>query len=418
MRQEPQKCSTKNLPSSGICSGATDSSVHAAIHILIIPSSHFVTPRYPLGGIFEFQQANALHNAGYQVGVIAPGVITSRFAFRRYLYPDFEQANGYPVYRRYVRKFYPQRWVRPERSIPFYQNLGVDLYQLYKNAFGKPDVMHAHNIQFAGFIAKSIHDLDAVPYVITEHSTDFTKALASTDWSGKLEACIDKAFKITAVSQAFADTILKIKRFRNIDVLHNIVDSSLFDKPLKDRQDQNENYTFLNIAEINRRKNQSSLIEAFAAHFKGKRVSLRIGGTGPLASQLKKLSRRLGVEKQVAFLGYLDRRSVLREMQGADCFVLSSLEETFGVVLIEALACGTPVIGSRCGGPEDIVNEKNGLLVAPGDTAALGAAMVQMAQSKGQYLAEDLREECRTRFGKEAFVASASRLYAKAMELR
>jgi len=382
------------------------------MHVLIIPSEHFVTSTCPLAGIFQSQQANALHESGHKVGVISPGVITPRFLFRRYEYPEFEDSNGYPVYRRYVRKFYPQRSVSPERSISLYQDLGLDLYMLYKRRFGKPDIIHAHNVKFAGFIAQAVRDMDTVPYIITEHSSMFRAKILADKWLSPIKVAYQYASARTAVSRALSNDIGRQLGFHDIDVLPNIVETNLISGILKDNTGCDGDFVFLNIASLDANKDQSSLIEAFAMHFQCRRASLRIGGTGNMERHLKKLVRRLGVESQVVFLGYLDRHSVMREMQEADCFVLSSRQETFGVVLIEALACGTPVIATRCGGPEDIVNEDNGLLVAPGDIISMGEAMIQMSQAKGRYEAEALREECKTRFGKEAFIASANQFYA------
>jgi len=386
------------------------------MHVLIIPSEHFVTSSCPLGGIFQLQQANALHDGGFQVGVIASGVITPRFLFRRYEYSEYEAVNGYPVYRRYVRKFYPQRMVPSEISIPFYQNLGLDLYQLYKKQFGKPEVIHAHNVQFAGFVAHAIRDADNIPYIVTEHSSSFRSKSISREWVTPIKNALQHASAITAVSRALANAIEKEVGVQGVDVLPNVVDSVLLSTPLEKNNAKNHEVVFLNIASLDANKDQSTLIEAFALHLKGKNASLRIGGTGPLIGDLRKLVQHLEVENQVAFLGHLKRSVVLQEMQTADCFVLSSRQETFGVVLIEALACGTPVITTRCGGPEDIVHEKNGLLVPPGDVTALGEAMVQMTQSIGQYETSALRAECRTRFGDKAFVVNANQFYTKALE--
>ena len=388
------------------------------MHVMIIPSEHFVTPVQPLAGIFQFQQVNALHESGHQVGVISPGVITTRFLFRRYLYPKFEVVNGYPVYRRYVRKFSPQRKVPAERSILLYETIGLDLYGLYKKRFGKPDIIHAHNVQFAGFIAQAIRDFDAVPYILTEHSSLFRTQAVASEWLSPTKEAYRCASVKTAVSRALANAIEKQIGVRDIDVLPNVVDSVLIDSPLENHSAGNPDFVFLNIASLDANKDHASLIEAFAMRFKGKRVSLRVGGTGPLAGYLKRFARRLGVERQVAFMGHLDRPKVMREMQNADCFVLSSRQETFGVVLIEALACGTPLIATRCGGPEDVVNENNGFLVPPMDAAALGEAMAQMTQVKGRYRAETLRGECRARFGKGAFVSRATRIYENALGLR
>ena len=104
-------------------------------------------------------------------------------------------------------------------------------------------------------------------------------------------------------------------------------------------------------------------------------------------------------------------------MQAADCFVLSSLRETFGVVLIEALASGTPIISTRCGGTDDVVTETNGLLVDTADDTALGNAMVYMFEHKDQYQPMVLREECRARFGKDPFLKRISHFYNTALGL-
>lgn len=387
------------------------------MHVLIIPSEHFVTPRYPLGGIFQLHQSNALHNAGYQVGVIAPGIITARFFLRKYTYPFFENVNGYPVLRRYVRKIYPQRWESPANSIPFCKNLGLDLYLEYKKRFGTPDLIHAHNMQFAGFIAQAIHESHKVPFIITEHSGNFRTNSMSPKWFLPLKEAISAGSVMTVVSRALATSIENQLGVVGIDVLPNIVDSSFVSSELVHRRSNASGFIFLNIASLDTRKNQAAIIEAFSIHFKGKRAKLRIGGDGPLKKYLEHEVKRLGLKEQVVFLGYLDRQSVMREMQDADCFVLSSQEETFGVVLIESLACGTPIIATRCGGPDEIVNNKNGLLVLPGDPVALGEAMVRMAETSGQYLPESLREECIARFGEKAFITNVGRYYKKAVGL-
>jgi glycosyltransferase involved in cell wall biosynthesis len=117
----------------------------------------------------------------------------------------------------------------------------------------------------------------------------------------------------------------------------------------------------------------------------------------------------------VTFLGTLDRGSVVKEMQSADAFVLSSRHETFGVVLIEALACGLPVIATTCGGPECIVEPDDGLLVPPNDASALAGAMERMMVQRSLYSAVKLRERCLTRFGGKAVTTQIADVYAKVL---
>jgi glycosyltransferase involved in cell wall biosynthesis len=159
-------------------------------------------------------------------------------------------------------------------------------------------------------------------------------------------------------------------------------------------------------------KGQADLLQAFAARFQGDpTVQLRIGGDGPLRAELQTLALELGISEQVTFLGMLSREQVATEMQRADAFVLSSHYETFGVVLIEALACGTPIIATACGGPECIVRPSNGLLVPPGDVDALGAAMAQIRETSANYPPDALHSECMAQFGEQAVAAQLGQIY-------
>jgi glycosyltransferase involved in cell wall biosynthesis len=168
----------------------------------------------------------------------------------------------------------------------------------------------------------------------------------------------------------------------------------------------------LNVAFLTPNKGQADLIEAFAIAFKGnKDVRLKIGGDGISMSTLIEKAEELGVSDQVVFMGMLSRDEVLREMQLCDCFVLSSHYETFGVVLVEALACGKPVVATACGGPECIVNEKNGYLVPVKDIHALAKTMLKI---KSQiFSSNEISKECQECFGEESVVAKIKEVYGE-----
>lgn len=100
-------------------------------------------------------------------------------------------------------------------------------------------------------------------------------------------------------------------------------------------------------------------------------------------------------------------------MNSCDAFVLSSNVETFGVVLIEALSTGKPIITTNCGGPRDIVNELNGVLVPVGDKEALASAMVNMAKSISKYDPDMMKADCIQRFGRDAFFERIEGIYAR-----
>jgi glycosyltransferase involved in cell wall biosynthesis len=158
-------------------------------------------------------------------------------------------------------------------------------------------------------------------------------------------------------------------------------------------------------------------LRAFAAAFRyNPAISLRIGGEGPLRHDLEQLATQLGIAKQVTFLGKLNREQVLNEMLNCDAFVLSSNYETFGVVLIEATACGKPVIAISGSGPDCIVKPLNGVLVPPQDITALSTALQLMQSQIGQFDSNLIREDCLLRFGARSLTEQLITIYKKALE--
>jgi glycosyltransferase involved in cell wall biosynthesis len=138
---------------------------------------------------------------------------------------------------------------------------------------------------------------------------------------------------------------------------------------------------------------------------------LVLGGDGPDRQKLEQLAQSLNVSKYLHFLGGLNREQVRDRMQKCDVFVLSSLHETFGVVVGEAMACGKPVISTRCGGPEFIVNEENGVLVDVADPQALAGAMADFIEERVSFDPQKVRASVVDRFSPEAFVRNITAVY-------
>jgi glycosyltransferase involved in cell wall biosynthesis len=138
---------------------------------------------------------------------------------------------------------------------------------------------------------------------------------------------------------------------------------------------------------------------------------LVIGGEGPDRRKLEDLATSLGVAPRCKFLGLLNREQVRHEMQQCDVFVLSSLWETFGVVVGEAMACGKPVISTRCGGPEFIVTEENGVLVDVANAQALADAMSDFIAGRKHFDSQTVRDSVVNRFSPEMFAKNASAVY-------
>jgi glycosyltransferase involved in cell wall biosynthesis len=136
-----------------------------------------------------------------------------------------------------------------------------------------------------------------------------------------------------------------------------------------------------------------------------------IGGDGPERNRLKRYVEVLGLSDQCYFLGPMRRSQVRDQMQRCDVFVLPSLQETFGVVLVEAMACGKPVIATRCGGPEFVLTEDTGFLVEVGDTKALAAVMERFITRAVRFNPASIRQSICERFGENTFLEIISDIY-------
>jgi glycosyltransferase involved in cell wall biosynthesis len=115
---------------------------------------------------------------------------------------------------------------------------------------------------------------------------------------------------------------------------------------------------------------------------KGRNAHLILIGDGPERASLEKLSAALGLSDRISFPGWLSGPKKFQFLSACDLYVMSSLHEGFGVVLLEAMFCGLPIVATNKGGQTDIITDgKNGILVSPGDAKVLDDAISDMMSS-------------------------------------
>jgi glycosyltransferase involved in cell wall biosynthesis len=108
-------------------------------------------------------------------------------------------------------------------------------------------------------------------------------------------------------------------------------------------------------------------------------VQLMLVGDGPLRADLEQLASELQLRDRVVFAGAKDRADVVEMLHGCSIFALPSRSEPFGIAVVEAMACGKPVIGTRTGGiPEIIDDGEDGLLVEPDNPDQLAEAILRL----------------------------------------
>ena len=127
-----------------------------------------------------------------------------------------------------------------------------------------------------------------------------------------------------------------------------------------------------------------------------------MSATGRTGAEYERLVRDAGLGERVVFHGYQPKPAVASLMQSADFLVLPSLGENLPVAVLEAMACGLPVVATRVGGVPELVDEQTGMLVEPGSAEALRAGIEHMLDHHGVYSRELIRERAVSRYSLDA----------------
>lgn len=347
------------------------------MNIVIIPA-FFQTKNRPTLGSFFLDQAKALKRAGHQVSILYCDTYSVKCIqeWMRYEEDTASQIEGIQIYRR--KCFCPLKHGMEGHKEAFARGIEKLWDRYIKNE--SVDIIHAHCCVWAGYAAMKLSEKIKIPYVVTEHATLFQlhKNEISNENNAVITEVFQKAAKVICVSRAFAKLLEDYTS--NIEVIGNVVDCEQFQIKETDK----DAVRFLTVCYMEEeaqlyKKGMDILIKAWAkVSAKYPQAKLIIGGGGKSLEKVVEWTREYQVTENVEFLGALTRQRVVEQMQMCDCFVLPSRYETFGVVYIEAMACGKPVIAVANGGPDDFVHEFNGILIQPEQEEELVQALDEM----------------------------------------
>lgn len=249
----------------------------------------------------------------------------------------------------------------------------------YLIADGNPDLIHVHTGMKAGLPAMWLSRKIKTPYVVTEHWTGFLPEAKESyqDLSAHVKynwkKLIQNAAGISAVSSYLAGSIKELLNTRVPVIIPNVVDVSVF-SPSSSQQKQKGR--FIHISGLDFQKNPSHILEALAI-LKKSAYSFSLDVFGPEKKELKLLAKELDLFAEVHFYEEVPQKVLSGYLQQADALILYSRYETFGCVIIEANACGVPVIVSDIPVMREIVEEnKNGILIKGEDPQALAERLI------------------------------------------
>jgi glycosyltransferase involved in cell wall biosynthesis len=288
-----------------------------------------------------------------------------------------------------------------------------------------PDLVHVHVLLRTGLFAWALKVVQGIPFIVTEHWTLYLPERAGgISWLRRqlTHAVVRRAAALHTVSDGLrrAMAALGFTNPRSV-VIANVVDTGLFHPIPQPTNPPTHQPTLLHVSAFHDKvKNLSGVLRVVARlRTRWPGLRLRIAGYGPDEQQLRAYAAELGLlaDDTVTFLGKLPHEGVAAEMAQATALVSFSRAETFGCVLLEARACGCPVVATRTGGvPELFIPENTfGLLVAPDDEAALEAALTKVLQKAVAFSPEQLRADATARCAPAEVGKSFGGLYEKVL---
>ncbi len=287
-------------------------------------------------------------------------------------------------------------------------------FNLIKQKWGTPDLIHLHVIISAGVYALFLHFLYKIPFLITEHSSMYrleTGVFERSNWFFKtiVRQCVKHAKAIIALSPFYASTMKQHGLINRFFYIPNVVDTDLFQ--LKNKLKTKENINLINSDLIeNKELKTFNLIHVSGLHDSIKNITGILNAIKKLSAirqdfildiigdpfeqpPYKALVQTLGIEKFIRFHQHLPIEEVAEQMKKADIFVLFSRFEGLPCVILEAMSVGLPVVATETGGISDWVTEGSGRLVNSEDEAALVENLDFMMTHLHQFNAELIRKK-------------------------
>ncbi|MCQ6558001.1 N-acetyl-alpha-D-glucosaminyl L-malate synthase BshA [Paenibacillus mendelii] len=356
-------------------------------------------------GVVATELGKLLAEKGHEIHFITHSVPFRLGQFHKNIFYHEVEVNDYYVFR------YP----------PYDLSLASKMAQVAK--MQQLDLLHVHYAvphAICAFLAKQMAG-DGLRTVTTLHGTDITVLAQDETLKDLIRLAINSSDAVTAVSNdLIRETRELLDIVKPIDLTYNFVDKRIY-YPRSCASLRNDyvgpgEKILMHISNFRPVKRVSDVVDVFAKVAKQVPSRLLLVGEGPDLPKVQHKIRSMGLEDRVHFLGKQD--DVAHVISIADLMLLPSEKESFGLVALEAMACGVPTIGSQAGGiPELVTHGETGYLSPIGDTDSMAENAIRLLQNERLY--EQFRDAClkraRTQFCNDLITAEYERIYYRVL---
>jgi glycosyltransferase involved in cell wall biosynthesis len=357
---------------------------------LLILTDMFPSEEEPVSGVFVYELSKAV-SYNNQVVVIHPRL------WNPLSMKSCKEKQKYPLHIHGMEIYRPKLFILPKGDRLFFRAFAfliaaLPLLGKLRKTFPF-DLIHAHMAGPAGFAAVFLGMVFGKPVIITAHGSDIHTFPKHFFLKRLVVFTLKRAAGIVTVSQSLKESISKMADFPGkISVIRNGVNHKEF-FPIdtiaaRERLGLPANRKIiLFIGSLIPVKGVDVLLHAFV-YLNEKNIHLLLVGKGPAEPELRVLTKKLHIESQVDFIGAKNHDEIPLWLNACDIFCLPSRHEGFPTVIVEAFACGRPVIATRVDGvPEAITNDTVGILVEPNNSEALASALNKALAKEWDYQA-------------------------------
>lgn len=352
------------------------------MHILEIPSFF-----PPYGGLFCLDQSKALAFLGHEVRIIAHVQLSVKKSPRRYILARTTcretEMGGITVWRKEMRGL--PKCVRP--NVRRWVRGVLRMFRHYVDVYGKPDVIHAHCVKWAGYAAYMISKEHGVPFVITEH---LPKMIYAGEFGGgdawqiaPLREALQSAAMVIPVSAELVDDLAcYFGRDYRWTAISNTIDTSFFAFRRREPR-KNRPFRLCAIANFVPRKGYDVLFAAFSRFCeRHPGAELTVAGAGTDGKECSRMMGSYPCAGRMRAAGELDKMGVRALLYWSDCLVLATRSESQGLVLLEAMSTGIRAITTSCV-PRNARIDGGTIIVPVDDVDAMADAMSAVYEDVG-----------------------------------
>jgi glycosyltransferase involved in cell wall biosynthesis len=365
------------------------------MYILLI-SRGIPSKKDPLWGCFEFDQARALRSIGHKVVVLS---VDERVRFYRrkiglmHKVVDGIDCYNYCLLPKKISELFGFNF-SSKVSFAHYDFL---LKKIIKE-HGTPDIIYSHYLT-TSYVATLLKKKWNIPLVAIEHWSEINKDKLNS-WVKKVgQLTYNNVDRLISVSLSLQDRIVQHFGVNSL-VIHNMVGADFFNQ--KNKFNFDGKIRFVTTGRLVYGKGFDLLPRAFAKlNLPKEKWEMNIIGGGEEYDNLQKQINELKLQDNIHLLGQKTKAEVVDILKISNAFILPSRAENFSVAVLEALACGLPVISSICGGIRECIFDFNGLLFPVDDVDALADAIKYMFDNYQSYDRQKIAEDCKNRFSPE-----------------